>query len=75
MASIRRFCISMVIIFSSAFCVLQTVLFFYNTPSNHLTNILIDFEDNMEPAKDQEHESKLKEDKLNNLNAISLNRI
>lgn len=65
----------MVIIFSSTFCVLQTVLFFYNTPSNHLTNIFIDFEDDTEPAKDQEHESKLKEDKLNNLNAISLNRI
>jgi hypothetical protein len=75
MASIRRFCLSIVIIFSSTFCVLQSVLFFYNTPTNHLTNILIDFGDNTEPTKDQEHESKLKEDKVSNLNSISLNRL
>ena len=75
MASIRRYSLGIVIMISSSFCVLQSLSFFYNPPTGHLTNILIDFEDNSEPTEEQKHEKKSKDDKLNKLNIISLNRL
>jgi len=54
---------------------LQSVSSYYNPPGGHITNILIDFEENTEPIEDQKHEKKLKEDKLNRLNIISLERL
>ena len=75
MECIRRYCVSIVIVFSSAFCLVQSASFFYNDSENHLASVLIDFEDNAEPTEDQKHEGKLKEGKLNNINAISLNRL
>ncbi len=75
MECIRRFCLSIVIVFSSAICLVQSASFFYSTPANHLASVLIDFEENAEPTEDQKHESQLKEYKVSNLNAISLNRL
>ena len=75
MAGIRKYSLSFIIIISAAFCVLQTVSYFYNTPASHLTHILIDFEDNTEPVEEQKNEKKLKEDKLSRLNEISLQKL
>ena len=75
MASVRSYSLGIVIVISSAFCVFQSLSFFYNTPASHLTNILIDFEDNSEPTEGKKHEKQNKEDKLNKLNIISLNRL
>lgn len=58
----------------SIFCLLQTVSFFYNAPAGHLTEILIDFEDNSEPTEEK-HEKQFKEDKLSKLHIISLKRL
>ena len=55
------------------FCEQQTVSLFSDTSTNHLTNILIDFENSTESSEEQKYEDK-KKFKVTNLNADSLKK-
>ena len=74
MANLRKFYLGIVIGFCTIFCAQQTVLLFSDTGANHLTNILIDFENSTESSEEQKFEDK-KEFKVTNLMADSLKRL
>jgi hypothetical protein len=75
MASIRRFCLGIVVVLGCLFASAQLLSITGDTVLSHITQLPIDLEDKAEPSGDKQHENQLQEYKLNYWHNFSLERL
>jgi hypothetical protein len=72
MAFIRSFCLGILIVLGSIFCLAQLGALAATNFGDDIAFILIDFEDNKEPQEDKSGENMFKEYKLDKFRSLSM---